>query len=54
MAGINGLQEVLGGVINSGAYISVAFSVGSPKNDDFIKAVVCFKCTIIDVSTDIM
>lgn len=50
MASINGLQEVLGGVINSGAYISVALSVGSPKDDDFIKAVVCFKCTIINVS----
>lgn len=53
MAGINGLQEILGGIINSGAYISVAFSVGGPEDDDFIEVVVCLKHTTIDVKINI-
>lgn len=54
VAGINGFQEILGGVINSGEDISVAFSIGGPKDDDFIKTVVCLKCTTIGVRIHIL
>lgn len=54
MASLNRLREVLSSVVNTRDDISVAFGVGSPKDNNFIEVVFCLEGTVMKDVSDIL
>lgn len=50
--GLDSVEDVLGGVVDAGNEVAVAFGVGSPEDDDTVEAVVLLK--LANVGTDML
>ncbi len=52
MRGLNSVQDVVGGVIDAGNEVAVAFGVGSPEDDDTVETIILLK--LANVGADML